>query len=197
MRLFVALDLDQAVRERVQHYIESIRLLVSDGRWVKPESMHVTLKFIGATTASQCEQIKSALANIRSAPLDISLSGFGFFPNSQKPSVFWIAIEPADELITLARAVDEALLPLGIERERNPFRPHLTLARAGTRSRKGWEALRNASAQNSPLVRLKEKLAAGQLPEFGTMAAREFFLYESHLSSGGSRYTKIAHYPLH
>ena len=196
MRLFVALDLDQAVRDRVQHFIESIRLLVPDGRWVRPESMHVTLKFIGATTASQCEQIKSALANIRSAPLDISLSGFGFFPNSQKPSVFWIAIEPADELATLARAVDEALMPLGVARERALFRPHLTLARAGTRSRKGSE-VGNASAQNSPLVRLKEKLAAGQLPEFGTMAAREFFLYESHLSSGGSRYTKIAHYPLH
>ena len=196
MRLFVALDLDQAVRDRVQHFIESIRLLVPDGRWVRPESMHVTLKFIGATTASQCEQIKSALANIRSAPLNISLSGFGFVPDSQKPSVFWIAIEPADELATLARAVDEALLPLGIAGEKAPFRPHLTLARAGTRSHKGSQA-GNATAQNSPLVRLKENLAAGHLPEFGTMAAREFFLYESHLLSGGSHYTKIAHYPLH
>ncbi|GAC1429363.1 MAG: RNA 2',3'-cyclic phosphodiesterase [Terriglobales bacterium] len=197
MRLFVALDLDQATRDRVQHVIESFRTFAPDVRWILPESLHVTLKFIGAATLSQYEQIKSALANIRSARLNISLRGYGFFPNSQRANVFWIGIEPASELATLARAVDEALEPLGIARETNPFRPHLTLARAGARVAKRSSARRIAHLEHPAFLRLKEKLAATQLLEFGTMAAREFFLYESQLSSGGSRYTKIAQFPLH
>ena len=194
MRLFVALDLDQVIRESVQHFVDSIRPLAPDIRWVQPESLHVTLKFIGAATASKCEEIRGALANIQSVALNISLGGYGFFPNSQEARVVWVGIEPASELARLAGAVDEALEPLGIARETNPFHPHLTLAR---RKNSGPFRRNKPDIRYSPFERLQKMLAGSKAPEFGTMTAREFFLYESQLSPSGSRYTKIAHFPLH
>jgi RNA 2',3'-cyclic 3'-phosphodiesterase len=186
MRIFVALDIDDAIRQRIQRFIEGVSGFAPDARWVRPESLHVTLKFIGEKPIETVEEIKRVLSGIRAEPVEIALRGYGFFPTAKAARVFWIGIESGPPLSSLANAVDATTFALGIPEEDHPFSPHLTLARGGGRS----------SAPNKNFQRLQEKLAALPTPEFGTIAAHEFLLYQSQLSRGGSSYTKIARFAL-
>ena len=193
MRVFVALDIDDAIRQRLQLFLDGVRGFAPDARWVRPESVHVTLKFIGEKSTEAVAEIKQALGGIRAGVVEISFRGYGFFPTARAPRVFWVAIEAGPQLATLAKSVDEAIATLGIPKEEHAFSPHLTLARRGGSGAPGW---RKGDAPNQSFQRLQEKLAAMPAPEFGTMTAREFFLYESQLGRGGSRYTKIAGFEL-
>ena len=192
MRVFVGLDIDPDIRERMTRYLEGVRGFAPEARWVKPESFHVTLKFIGEQKDELVEEIKRELATERAQPFDISFCGNGFFPNPRSPRVFWLGIEAGEQLRQLAEAVDEAVARTGVERETDDHRPHLTLARSGS----GRPQPMPGEHPSPPLRRLAEKLEGKPAPDFGTMTAREYFLYESKLSPGGARYSKIARFPL-
>jgi 2'-5' RNA ligase len=194
MRIFIALDIDDAIRQRIQRFMEGVSGFAPDARWVRPESLHVTLKFIGEKPMEIMEDIKRLLSGIRAESFEITFRGYGFFPTAKAARVFWVGIESGPQLPSLAKAVDDAALILGIPKEDHPFAPHLTLARGGGRS--AAPRWRKGDAPNKNFQMLQEKLAALPTPDFGTMAAREFFLYQSQLSQGGSRYTKIARFAL-
>ncbi len=194
MRIFIALDIDDAIRQRIQRFIEGVSGFGPDARWVRPESLHLTLKFIGEKPIETVEEIKCALSSIRAEPIEIAFRGYGFFPTAKAARVFWVGIESGPPLPALAKAVDETTFALGIPKEDHPFTPHLTLARGGGRS--GTPRRGPHDTPNKNFQRLQEKLAALPTPEFGTMAAHEFFLYQSQLSRGGSHYTKIACFAL-
>jgi 2'-5' RNA ligase len=191
MRIFVALDIDDAIRERISRFMEGLRGFAPDARWVRPESLHVTLKFVGEKPPEFVEKIKQALSSVHGEAMDISFRGYGFFPGPKAARVFWIGIEAGPQLAPIAKAVDETLFTLGIAREEHAFSPHLTLARAGGRSARGQKG-------HAPNVfqHLQEKLGALTMPDFGTMRPRDFFLYQSQPQRGGSRYSKIAAFPL-
>jgi len=194
MRIFVALDIDPAIRERIQRFMEGVREFAPDARWVRPDSLHVTLKFIGEKSADGIEAIKRALSTVQTASFEFTIRGYGFFPTPKSARVFWIGIEADDQLPTLAAAVDNATSTVGVTKEEHAFSPHLTLARGGNRSgAPGW---RKGDEPNKNFQLLQEKLTALPAPEFGTMSAREFFLFESQLLRGGARYTKIARFAL-
>ena len=194
MRIFVALDIDDAIRQRIQRFMEGVSGFAPDARWVRPESLHVTLKFVGEKPIEMVEEIKSALSNIRAESIELSFRGYGFFPTAKAARVFWVGIESGPKLSSLAKAVDDATFALGIPKEDHPFTPHLTLARGGGRS--GAPSHRKEDVPNKNFQRLQQKLAALPTPDFGTMTAHEFFLYQSQLSPGGSRYTKIGTFAL-
>ncbi len=190
MRLFVALDIDETIRQRLQEFVNDLRAHVPGVRFVGPETFHVTLKFLGETT--QCAVIEHALAAVRGAPFEISFRGSGFFPSAERARVFWAGIEAPDELQALARRVDEAARTFGFPPERGPYTPHLTLARAGSGNPRGNPGGRPAGR----LQAIQQYLSGKAAPEFGTMAAHEFFLYESILSARGATYRKVQRYPL-
>jgi len=190
MRLFVALDIDQSIRERIVRFMDGVSEFAPDVRWIKPESLHVTLKFIGERPDP--EEIKQALMKIDSSVFEVTFRGYGFFPTPKSARVFWVGIESGPALADLAKSIDERLTPLGIEKETHAFSPHLTLARSGS----GRPARDKKDRSNRNFKRLEEKLGPLSAPEFGTMSAREFFLYQSQLSPHGSRYTKIANFGL-
>ena len=194
MRTFVALDLDPAIRHQIQNFMEEVRGLATDVRWVTAESLHVTLKFIGEKPDAKVSQIVEALSSIHAEPFQLRFCGAGFFPTAKAARVFWIGIEAEDALIHLARAIDESLAKIGIPKEDRAFSPHLTLARATGRS--GAPGPRKNDKTNRLFAKLQDFLATRPPPDFGTMTAREFFLYRSQLSSKGSQYTKIAHFEL-
>ena len=193
MRVFVALDIDDAIRARLQQVLDGVQGFAPDVRWVRPESLHVTLKFIGEKSAEAVEEIKRALASLGAGSFEISFRGYGFFPSPKARRVFWIGIEAAPQLAALAKAVDEALAALGVPKEEHAFSPHLTLARRGGSGAPRWG---KGDGPNPAFQRLQEKLTALPAPEFGTMTAREFFLYQSQLMRGGSKYTKIERFGL-
>ena len=192
MRLFVAIDIDPPIREKLAGFLDGVRGFAPDVRWVTPESFHVTLKFIGEQPPEQLQAIKSALGQVRGKAAAIAFRGYGFFPTAKSARLFWIGMEAGPELADLAHSVDDALTPLGLERETRAFSPHLTLARAGS----GRPGRQRGDRPNPSFQRLQEKLAALTQPEFGSMTARDFFLYQSKLSPAGAQYTKLERYSL-
>src|SRR5271169_4474635 len=190
MRLFVALDIDADIRARIADFRNQMRPLAPDVRWVGPETFHVTLQFLGET--KKLAEIQGALRQVKGSPTTLAFRNAGFFPTPKSPRVFWVGIEADEHLQDIAKSIAAALQPLGFERDKGPFKPHLTLARAGSGRPRPVPGERAAPALQ--LVRAKLE-TLGPL-EFGTMTAHEFYLYESKLSSAGARYTKLSRYPL-
>jgi RNA 2',3'-cyclic 3'-phosphodiesterase len=185
VRLFVALEIPAAVRDNLAAQVEELRELstkVADKRppWVRPENLHVTLKFIGEVSPAKLDSIRGALSAIRSdAPVDLKFRGLGFFPNENYPRVLWAGLETSANLSSLAADIEGALETQGIARERRSFTPHLTLARIEPPGL--HEELRVAIQKNNAR-------------EFGSFQTREFHLIESKLKPSGAEYTTLASY---
>jgi len=192
MRIFVALDIDDEIRKKIAAFIAEMRALAPDVRWVAPDSLHVTLKFIGEKPDEVVKQVQERLSTISAMSFDLSFHRCGFFPAANSARLFWVGIESEVGLAKLAGQVEDALVGIGIPKEARAFSPHLTLARAGS----GAPGRRKNDRSNKRFVRLHQRLTEIPAPEFGTMSAHEFFLYRSQLSSQGSRYTKIASFAL-
>jgi RNA 2',3'-cyclic 3'-phosphodiesterase len=190
MRLFVALDIDANIRARITDFRNQMRPLAPDVRWVGPETFHVTLQFLGET--KKLAEIQSALRLVKGSPITITFRGAGFFPTPEAPRVFWVGIESDQNLQALAKSIAETLQPLGFERDKGPFKPHLTLARAGSGRPRPVPGERPGLGLQQVRTRVETLMPL----EFGTMTAHEFYLYESKLSSTGAQYTKLSRYPL-
>jgi 2'-5' RNA ligase len=193
MRLFVGLDIPADIHSRIVAYMDEMKRVAPNAKWVRPESLHITLKFIGEWRKSE-DEIKAALAQAKAKPFDVTFSGAGFF-TPRSPRVFWIGIEASDALPQLAASIDSALKPLGVKEEDHEYHPHLTLARTGSGRPSG------SPKDRTKPVMYQLKQAIERTPElaqrhFGTMTATDFFLYESKLSRGGAQYTKIARFAL-
>ena len=186
MRLFVALEIPAAVRDNLAALIKDLRSLSSRladkrPRWVHPENLHVTLKFIGEVAPARLEGIRSALLAIRSdAAVEMHFRGLGFFRDENYPRVLWAGLEATPNLPSLAADIDRALESQGIAREQRGFAAHLTLARFEPPGL--HEKLRAAIQQSGE-------------PEFGSFQAREFHLIESKLKPSGAAYTTLATFP--
>lgn len=182
MRLFVALDLEAGILSSLQALMSELKSTRADIRWVRPEGMHLTLKFIGEVKEEMRPRIEKALRQVASAePVRLNFRGLGFFPNPRRPRVLWVGVEASENLAPLAVEIEAALEPLGIRPEKRDFKPHLTLGRF-----KGSKGL----------SRLQEKIRSLPATEFGQQEARAFFLYQSRLSPQGAQYTRLAEFPL-
>src|SRR5467141_774833 len=194
MRIFIGIDLDPEVRARIERFLEGVEGFASEARWVRPESLHITLKFIGEQPPERVEAITERLRRVESIAFEIRVGGYGFFPTAKAPRVFWLGIHAAPQLAELAESIDIATAELDIPREDRPYSPHLTLARAGRGS--GSPKWRKGDGSNAIFAVLEKRLAAMSGLDFGTMTANEFILYQSQLSPGGSKYTKLQRFAL-
>jgi 2'-5' RNA ligase len=183
MRLFIALDIPSEIREKLSQYMDRVRPLAPDARWARVESLHVTLKFIGEVKDAKLQEIKTALTPIKAEPFTVEFKDVGFFPAPKSARVFWAGVHASEALPQLAAAIEAAVEKIGIPPEKRAYHAHLTLARSP-------EGVRNCFRL------LQERLSAEQAPSFGTMTAQEFFLYQSQIMRGGSRYTKLQRFPL-
>jgi RNA 2',3'-cyclic 3'-phosphodiesterase len=199
MRIFIGIDLDPEVRARIKRFLEGVQGLAPEARWVRPESLHITLKFIGEQSPEQVDAVADRLRRIEASGFEIGVSGYGFFPTAKAPRVFWIGIHAGPQLADLAQSIDRAGAELGIPVDDHAYSPHLTLARGGRKS-SGSPKWRSGDAPNRGFVELQKRLhGISDLDfgtTFGTMMVREFILYQSQLSPGGSKYTKLQSFPL-
>src|SRR5215468_6157229 len=124
MRLFVGIDLPAEIHAKITRFLDGVRGFAPDARWVRPESLHITLKFIGEQKPDQAEMIRERLVRIEAAGFDVRLAGYGFFPTARAPRVFWIGIQAGPELARLAGEVDRAISEFGIAAEDRPYSPH-------------------------------------------------------------------------
>ncbi len=177
MRLFVAIDFPDEIKDRVS----ALKAEIPTARWVSRDQMHLTLFFIGET--ERIEAVKGALAEVKSAPFDLTLSGVGRFPPGDRkpPRVIWVGINPQPALNNLQASVTAALTTIGFQPEERPFSPHLTLARLKTE-------------RQSPET--AQFLDAHQSFQTQPISISSFTLYSSALSASGPHYTHEAVYPL-
>lgn len=203
MRIFIGIDLDDAIRSKIARFLAGVSGFAPEARWVRSESLHITLKFIGEQKEEQVAAIAERLRLLHSEPIEIRMAGYGFFPTPKAPRVFWIGIQAGPALAMLAKQIDDATGELDIPREKREFNPHLTLARAGAPGKRssGDPKWRKGDRPNSVFAVLQKRLAAmgepdsGQ-PDFGNMTADKFILYQSQLSQAGSKYTKLERFPM-
>jgi 2'-5' RNA ligase len=193
LRLFVAIELPDDVREalgRVQQDLKKrVERAATQGRppvrWTRPEGIHVTLKFLGATPPSRVGPLIDALASTV-APFRLSLQpdGVGNFGGKNNLRTLWVGLAgDVDGLAELAHAVDRAVARLGYPRDTRPFRAHLTLARlADHLDRAQRAALHEAVTSYTPPA----------LPPF---VAERVSLMKSTLAPGGSIYERLAVFP--
>lgn len=181
MRLFTGIDLSQEVRMKMEELLLKLRPQ-ADIKWSAAENLHITTKFIGEWPQEKLEDLKTALGGVPVPPaFDIAIRGLGWFPNPHSPRVLWAGIEAPSALGDLARATEQRLEQIGIAAEQREFSPHLTLARI-----KGPKALGG----------LRRTIAALDSVEFGQVRADRFHLYLSERSRAGSRYHRLAGFPL-
>jgi RNA 2',3'-cyclic 3'-phosphodiesterase len=182
-RLFVAVPLSADATAAVAEVVERVRADEPEGRgvrWVRLEGLHLTLRFLGPTSESRVPDLAAAVADVAhdGEPFTITVRGAGSFPPTGRPRTIWLDIrDGVESLEGLAARLDDRLADAGWERERRPFRAHLTLARAdGVRAGPATVAALTAEAADlaieSPIDRL--------------------ILYESITGSGRARYVERA-----
>ncbi len=179
MRLFVAVDIPENILATLDTVIARLRPSAHI-QWSPVRNLHITTKFIGEWPEDRIGEVDATLRRLTArAPLPISISGLGFFPNPRAPRVFWAGVEAPPGLIDLAGETDRALASLGIESERRAYSPHLTLARI---------------KEPVPLGPLHQAISGLPSTDFGSFTADRFHLYRSQLQRGGSIYTKLSEY---
>jgi 2'-5' RNA ligase len=180
MRVFIAVDLPTEVREalaKVQHELEPV---TDTARWVAPESIHITLKFIGEVAEKQIDDIDAAVTGLSWKSFAITVRGVGFFPGNRSPRVFWAGME-APTMQKLAEEFDSRMERLGFEKEKRAFRPHITLARS------------RDSRIDSSLVVAASKY---DVHDFGSFMVDRVFLFKSILKPTGAVYERLREYLL-
>src|SRR5262249_9998997 len=176
MRLFIAIDLGEQVRGRVLEELAALQRLAPDAKWVRPESIHVTLAFLGYLPDEKVAGVRTAIENTSATcqPLSFCVRGIGSFGSSRRPRVLWAGLDGDVKLLGRAKQrLESELVPLGYEPEQRAFSPHLTLARS-----------RNPNG-DSDLVRCQEH---GRDLDFGWARVDRLILYRSDLSPKGARY---------
>ncbi len=175
MRTFIAIDLDPAIKAALLELVGALQRKGAEVRWVRPEGLHLTLKFLGEVEPSGlpavAEAVRTAAAAGPSFPL--AVRGTGTFPDGSRPRVLWAGVGEGPELLGLQEAVEAGLEKEGYPREARPFHPHLTLGRVKGPSRLA-EAVRELDKRRETL--------------FGEMTVRKVAMFESVLKPQGAEH---------
>src|SRR5262249_43289479 len=149
-------------------------------RWVAPESIHITLRFLGEVPEKRIDDIDAELKGLTWKPFTITVRGVGFFPGTRSPRVLWAGLE-APTMEGLAEQLDTRMERLGFEKEKRAFRAHITLARAKNN--------RIDSSLVSGAAKFEEH-------DFGSFTVDRVFLFKSTLKPSGAVYEKLKEFVL-
>lgn len=185
VRSFVAIELESDIKSAVGEIQQALRgkEIEDQVRWVKPEGMHLTLKFLGNVPADRIKELTLAMTRGSQGvrQFRIAFHGLGCFPSLSRPNVIWVGVEgETEELAALQQGIEEHLSLLGYPPEKRGYAPHLTLGRVRRDV---------AASQRRRLGSLIEGLAVAVL---GEMLVREVSLMRSDLSPSGARYSRLA-----
>lgn len=193
IRAFIAVELDATLRSSIARTQDHLKQSLAKAfpavrlQWVRPESIHLTLKFLGSIEEQQVSEIQQALRSALHGrpPFAVEVGGVGVFPDLRAPRVLWLGLSGPEnasadqqDIGQLAAEVDHALGTIGFPPEDRPFSPHLTLARIKDRSREVGKALQD-------LGLLKPALQVGRLE------VEAVSLMKSDLKPSGVVYTKL------
>ncbi len=183
IRTFIAIDLPEPVQGALDRFERELRGADAPVAWIKPDRIHLTLKFLGDVPPERIPEIQSALGNVSAVvrPFRLRPSGCGAFPSLGAMRVVWVGLhEEDDSLGRLQKEVEAAMVPFGFKPEDRPFKPHLTLGRVRGRQK---------------LHALQEILMANQSFEAEAFDVDELVLYKSELRPAGAVYTPLFRAP--
>jgi 2'-5' RNA ligase len=185
IRTFVAIELNDQIRAKLG---ETQALLKGKGiadqvRWVRPEAIHITLKFLGNVPVDRVNEIAVAIrqASEGIGPFSLGFGGLGCFPSVGRPNVIWIGVQGATKTLThLQDRIEGSLAVLGFPPEKRKYTPHLTLGRVGRHIKRGERG------------RLGGLIQTESIDTLGEMEVHEVSLMKSVLSPAGAKYGQLA-----
>lgn len=176
IRAFVAIELCADTRALVGETLASLRPTLAGVRWARPETLHLTLRFLGPARADVLALLEPALrdAASRCPAGEARIAGLGLFPERGAPRVLWLGVDVAPQVLLAQRSCELAAVALGFAREDRGYRPHLTLGR--------W----------------RERAPRPALPavDLGMTRLERLVLFRSDLRPDGAVYTPLAEFPL-
>ena len=184
IRSFIAIDLPEETRRALAEIQEQLKRSRAGVRWLKPASIHLTLKFLGNILPAQVDDIAAAAAQLLRGEPTITLcaAGLGCFPSPRKPRVIWVGLRgEVERMVNIQAGLERVLEPLGFVREKRSFQPHLTIGRVKDHRR---------------LQALIDAMATLDMEPFNSFDADEIILYKSDLRPTGAIYTKLHRMPL-
>lgn len=178
VRCFISIELDEYIKRKISELIDFLRKYEADIKWVEPENLHLTLKFLGNTQLEKIQIIKEVLTNISKKifPFYIKIQGIGFFPNKKYPRVLWVGLENKEKIIDIQKKIEADMSKIGYKKEEREFDPHITIGR--TRS-------------FTKISNLLECLDDYKKYDFGTLFVDRINIMKSDLTSKGPIYTKL------
>ena len=177
IRTFVAVDVDASVRALAAELIGELSAVGADVKWVEPDHLHLTLKFLGDVDAREIHQVCRAVGEAagQTKPFEFEVRGAGAFPNVKRPRTIWLGAGPGEaQMGRLAERIESALETIGYRREARRFKAHLTIGRV----RRGGPAV----------AELGSRLGDYADFEVGRTTVDEVIVYSSELTSSGPRY---------
>lgn len=188
IRAFIAIELPRDIKRTLSKMQSRLKSgSRTPVKWVAPENLHLTLKFLGNTDSGKMDDIlkavKDGIGGVR--PFTVIIGGLGVFPNPRRPQVVWTGLTGDTPLLAkLQQGMDSALAPLGFKAENRPFRPHLTIGRVRDSA---------SPAEREDLGRLINTMAAAGGHTFAVDAVH---LIKSRLTREGPVYTVLESIPL-
>jgi 2'-5' RNA ligase len=183
IRAFIAVDLPPDLRARLAEICDQLRTEMGQVpvRWVPPEKMHLTLKFLGDVSMNNVNVLQDILRGetVDREPFAISLGGLGAFPKVRRPRVIWVGVEAPPELESLQRGIDKQTAKVGYPPDRRPFSPHITVGRVS----------RNASPAEVRVI--GDTLNEANVGYLGVARVQAVHLYRSDLQPGGAVYHRL------
>ncbi len=176
VRAFLAVSLPTELKTSIAVLQERLKTQVAGVRWANPETIHLTLRFFGATTQETLEKVKVSMLSVKRIqyPFQVAVRGLGAFPNLHKPRVVWLGVEPEAPLQQLYKNCQVRLGAGGVATETRPFFPHLTIGR-----------LRQRGTDLTQLSKQFEQTLIGPLP------ITQMVLYESRLQPNGAEHIPL------
>lgn len=176
MRLFVALPLPQAVRKSLAPLCSGL----PGARWVPPENMHITLRFLGELSGDVIDDVDAALAGISAPAFSIALAGVGHFGNGARPRAIWAGVAREPALVHLHDKIESAVVRAGLPPDGQKFAPHVTLSRP----------------KGTSIPKLQDFLTAHSLFRSDPWEVSHFTLFSSFLAHTNAIYREERRYPL-
>jgi len=184
IRAFLALDPPPEILRTIADIQRALRKNIRGSvSWVRPEGIHLTLKFFGDIAANDVSAVSEVVAGqaIGARPFNLEAKGLGVFPDTRRPRVLWLGIGgEVERLIAMQKAIDQGLEPCGFPKEKRPFQAHLTLARI--KSPQGLSGIEDVLTE-------KKSESAGKFTATGLT------LFKSELTPKGAIYTTLGHFP--
>ena len=185
IRTFIAVDLNPRIKKTIKHIQNYLDRANCDVKWVKPENIHLTLKFLGDINIKEIDALTQLLSNLLQniKPIETEFTLLNAFPDISQPHIIWAGLKDDSQKIAhLVKFLEKSLGRIGFKEEQKPFRPHITIGRIRT--------------QNN-ISNLSHALSDYTVPDTQTQTIKHITLYKSTLTSHAPIYDKLATFDLH